>query len=903
MSVEKARLVLQLFEEALEVPPERRVDWVREACNNDAELAAEINSLLAVHDAPSAFLETAVQPVDLGHLPLPPAITVGQQIGDFIIERQIGAGGMGLVYRARQVSLNRPVALKLLPPHLRYSLTAQSRFQREVEAAARLSHPHIVAVYTSGHDDNSIYYAMELIEGPSLSEMLDQLRKHPPTALQSCDSPSPRSDLSVASTRAIAGDMTPPPGELLTPKVDLLAILNGRNYFGWVAETLADVADGLHYAHSMNVIHRDVKPSNLLLSSHREIHIGDFGLARVAHEPGLTRTGEVMGTPFYMAPEQISAAVGPVDARTDVYSLGVTLYELLTLRTPFAGEHREQVISQIMDEEPVPPKLRNRSAPRDLQTICLKSLEKNPARRYQSARELANDLRYYAAGRPITAQPLSPLGRCARWAGRRRNWAAAIAGIALLAIATGFFAYRSHVSEARWTDAQFASLFETAQLAALEGDLNRAATAIDKAEKLGAPAPQLLLLRGQLNLQAGRFQDACDQLEQAHKHMPKSVTVHALLANAYQSNEEHEKAAAVVSTLDTFQPVTLQDYLLLGQAQFTTDFERALETLDRAVQLDKTSVQARLTRGSVLVERAMDTASAELAERALQDLEIARALLEPNFYLLGNIVYARLVAATAYEVAGDQTRRLKHLDEAGKVAKALEEFPEQYQSHRWRALYYDYIGDDDNAIAAWQQMKEWQIALLVLTLFRHDRCDEAIKLCDHRLTQFDNARSTQFFRSLVLSASADSSDVVREAFTPLDKETLDALNAHRFHYAFHCVLGDLSKARAESQEFRAFLKSGSLFDPWRPHLLAYTCGEIDEDELLKRSAHSRIALCQAHFYIGMTRLAAGDRETAQGHYSQCAQYRILSCLEDYMSRAFLAHLERNPEWPKWIPAM
>ena len=885
MSIEKARLVLQLFEEALEVPPEQRADWVREACSNDAELTSEVNSLLAVHGAPSSFLATAVQPVDLGHLPLPPVIAVGQQIGDFIIERQIGAGGMGLVYRSRQVSLNRPVALKLLPPHLRYSASAQSRFQREVEAAARLSHPNIVAVYTSGHDDGSMYYAMELIEGPSLSEVLDQLRKHPPTELQSCDKPPPKHDLSVAATRAIARDATPLPGKLPTPKIDLLAKLKGRNYFDWVADTLADVAEGLHYAHSMNVIHRDVKPSNLLLSSNGAIHIGDFGLARVAQEPGLTRTGEVMGTPFYMAPEQISAGVGPVDARTDVYSLGVTLYELLTLRTPFTGELREQGGSRRVAEEAVPPKLHSRAARSGLQTSSLRPCGKNAARRYQSARELANDLRYYAAGRPITARPLSPLGRCARWTQRHRTWAATIAGIALLAIATAFFAYRSHVSEARWTDAQFAALFETAQLAALEGDLDRAAKAIDKADKLGAPARQLLLLRGQLDLQAGRFQDACDQLEQARKHMPKSLAVHALLANAYQSNEEHEKAAAVVSTLGTFQPVTLQDYLLLGQAQFTTDFERALETLDQAVQLDKTSVQARLTRGRVLVERAMDTASAELAELALQDLEIARAMLEPNFYLLGNIVYARLVAATAYSVTGDQTRRKQHLDEAGKVAKALEEFPEQYQSHRWRALYYDYLGDDDNAIAAWQQMEEWQIALLALTLFRHDRCDEAITLCDYRLSQFDNARSTQFFRSLLLSASADSPEVVREAFESPGKETLDALNAHRFHYTFNCVLGDLPKARAESQKFRAFLKSGTLFD-----------------ELLKRSAHSRIALCQARFYIGMTLLAAGDREAAQRHYSQCAQYRILSYLEDYMSRAFLAHLERNPEWPKWIPA-
>jgi tetratricopeptide (TPR) repeat protein len=176
-----------------------------------------------------------------------------------------------------------------------------------------------------------------------------------------------------------------------------------------------------------------------------------------------------------------------------------------------------------------------------------------------------------------------------------------------MAILALFFAYRFHLSETRWTDAKSAQLFETAQLAALEGDLKRAGAAINDAAQLGASEDELLLLRGQLDLQSGVFQDACDKLERAVALMPGSVAAHALLAKAYQSNEEHEKSARIAKALLALQPVTLQDYLLLGQAQSGSDFAMGLTTLDEAVQLNKTSVQARLTRGTLLAERAMDS--------------------------------------------------------------------------------------------------------------------------------------------------------------------------------------------------------------------------------------------------------------------------------------------------------
>jgi serine/threonine protein kinase len=905
VSNERAKTALQLFEDALEVTPAERPSWVSQACGDDAALAADVRSLLAAHDSAGDFLESGpVAPSALvaADGPAELHIAAGATLGDFVIERQIGAGGMGLVYRARQISVNRPVALKILPPHLRYSASARTRFQREVEAAARLRHPNIVAVYTAGEDDGAVYFAMELIDGPALSDVIAELRRNPLPELMPCRMFSDSSIAPAANTRTLAGDVTPPPAGRGATLLDLQLVTSDQGYFVAVARLVADVADALDYAHRLHVVHRDVKPSNLLLSDDGQVHISDFGLARVAQEPGLTRTGDILGTPFYMAPEQISASAGVVDERTDVYALGATLFELLTLRPPFASDQRQQVLMRIVRDEPTPPRAINRLVPRDLDTICRKAIEKRPARRYQRAGDLAEDLRRFVVGRPILARRTTALDQTIRWVQRHRAMTAAVGAMCALAVAALFFAYRTYRSEARWTDAQFSRLFETAQMAALEGDLQRAGDAIDEAQRLGAPAPQMLMLHGQYDLQAGQFQDACDKLEAAAAQLPNSLAAHALLAIAYDANELHEKSAAQLQLLGTFQLVTLQDHLLLGRAQFQGDFDAAIQTLNRAVQLDKTSVQARMIRGGALVERAMDSGDAEHAERALDDLQIASELLEPNAYLLGNLLQAQLVAATAYQRVGDDARRQQRLDAAAQVAKALEAFPDQQSSQRWRAFYYDYIGDDQRAIDVWLSAKDRQIAYVVLALFRLGRGDEALKLCDERLARFPHARFTEFFRSVLLSATAETPAPVLAAFELRGPETLDPLNDHRFTYAVDCLAGNLAKAQAHSRAIRAALKGNSSPDVWRPELIAYTSGESDDDVLLSRTGASRIAACQAHYFIGLTRLAAGERAAARRHFQASADLRVFGFLETHISRALLAQLDREPTWPRWIPA-
>jgi len=286
---------------------------------------------------------------------------VGRVIGDFRIIRPIGTGGMGIVFEAEQVSLKRKVALKILSPQLGFSDKAVLKFKREAEAGGRQHHPGIAEIYTVGVQDGIHYIAQELVEGgQNLFEYLDSLRS----------------------------DGTQPSG-----------------YFRHAAKLIHDVADALEHAHASGVIHRDIKPSNIMITSDGSPKVTDFGLARVEDAISLSRTGEQSGTPCYMSPEQAVGARSGLDKRTDVYSLGVTLYEMLTLEVPFKGDSSFEIFKKILQLDPKEPHKTNPHVPRDLSVICLKALEKQPEHRYPSMKEFADDLNRFLQGDVIHAQP------------------------------------------------------------------------------------------------------------------------------------------------------------------------------------------------------------------------------------------------------------------------------------------------------------------------------------------------------------------------------------------------------------------------------------------------------------------------------------------------------------------
>src|SRR5439155_1953458 len=305
-------------------------------------------------------------------------------------------GGMGVVFRARQISLNRPVALKLILGGRLASPPLIKRFQVEAEAAASLHHRHIVAIHEIGEHDGHHYYSMELVEGAGLNRQIAAYKAPDPEALASPD-------------KAAA-----------------------RHSQVQIARLMVQVADAVDYAHQHGVLHRDLKPSNILIDGEGQPHLADFGLAKLLDRDltQFTLSGAIMGTPSYMAPELASGQASQATTATDIYSLGAILYELLTGAPPFQAETPVEIWRRALEEEPKPPMAINRFVDRELATICLKCLEKNPQQRYASARALQEDLERWLEGEPIVARPIRTAERVFRWCRRRP----ALSGLAVTAL-------------------------------------------------------------------------------------------------------------------------------------------------------------------------------------------------------------------------------------------------------------------------------------------------------------------------------------------------------------------------------------------------------------------------------------------------------------------------------------
>ena len=341
-----------------------------------------------------------------------------RHLGDFRMVRELGRGGMGIVYEAVQMSLGRRVALKVLQDSVALDPKRLRRFQVEAQAAASLRHPHIVPVFATGSEDGIAYYAMQYIGGRDLGRIINDLR---------------RGESDEASVLDVCKS---------APRRPLFD--QGTSFERDVARLGQQAAVALEHAHANEVLHRDVKPSNLLIDDKGHLWITDFGVARISGVLDLTQTGDALGTPRYMSPEQALGGRAPLDGRTDVYSLGATLYEVLTLASPFGGDDRADLLRRIIEEEPIPPRKINPRVPDELETIVLKAMAKVPADRYGTAADLADDLGRFLDDRPIRARRPSLLNRAGKWMRRRRKLMAVAAATGLLlavALAATAFQY------------------------------------------------------------------------------------------------------------------------------------------------------------------------------------------------------------------------------------------------------------------------------------------------------------------------------------------------------------------------------------------------------------------------------------------------------------------------------
>ena len=433
-------------------------------------------------------------------------------LGDFRIEQEIGRGGMGIVYQAEQLSLGRRVALKVLPFAAVLDPKHLQRFKNEARAAASLDHPDIVHVHSVGCERAVHFYAMQYIEGQTLAEVIRERlgvrdegigardqgtgvrgegsgdrgegrgeggervtgrRSDKVTTPTPTDSPPHPSSVTPSPSPL---SPSPQPLSPLPPDTSPLAALSTETsprdpeFFRTVASLGIQAAEALEHAHQMGVVHRDIKPSNLMVESilpspargrgaggeggrgdNLHLWITDFGLAMTQTDANLTMTGDLLGTLRYLSPEQVQAKHGVLDHRTDVYSLGLTLYELLTLQPAFPGDDRQKLLRQIIEDDPRPPRQVNHAIPKDLETIVLKATAKEPQNRYSTAQALADDLRRFLEDKPIQARRPSLPARAAKWSHRHRP-VVRLAAVMMMVMTIGLTVSTLLISQAYWRE-------------------------------------------------------------------------------------------------------------------------------------------------------------------------------------------------------------------------------------------------------------------------------------------------------------------------------------------------------------------------------------------------------------------------------------------------------------------
>ncbi len=438
----------EIFLSALDIGDlKEREKYLKSACRGDQGLYDRTVSLLRSSQAAGSFLESPAPALVASLHPLQTQASgqaaadglESRTLGDYRILDEIGRGGMGVVYEAEQISLGRRVALKVLSYAAILDKTQLGRFRNEARAAASLDHPNVVRVHAVGSHRGVHYYAMQFIEGQTVAGVIaDECRRRGLEGARMPVRSSSPSDATVdhkvcsvseASQREVLDDT----GIVRGTSVASARAGESQRIRGMV-ELAIQAAEALEHAHGMGVVHRDIKPSNLLVDAEQHLWVTDFGLAMIEAEGNLTTTGSMIGTLRYMSPEQMRGDRHVLDHHTDIYSLGVTLYEMLTLRPAFPERNAARLMRQVPVDEPPSPRRLNPAIPRDLETIVLKAMAKDHEDRYATAADLAVDLRCFLGDEPIHAKPPGVLERARKWAKRHRAIVATAAGTLGLAV-------------------------------------------------------------------------------------------------------------------------------------------------------------------------------------------------------------------------------------------------------------------------------------------------------------------------------------------------------------------------------------------------------------------------------------------------------------------------------------
>lgn len=796
-----------------------------------------------------------------------PAVFQGRPFGNYDLLEELARGGMGVVYKARQRNLSRLVALKMIRGERLAQASEVQRFRREATAAATLHHPHIVSVHEAGEVDGQYFYSMDFVEGRSLAEVV---REHPLPARQA-------------------------------------------------ATYLKAIAEAVAYAHQRGILHRDLKPSNVLIDTHDQPHVVDFGLAKSlpgselpALNTELTQSGQVLGSPSYMAPEQAAGHGRAVDARTDVYALGAILYEMLSGRPPFQAETSLETLKLVLENEPAAPRLLNPRLPRDLETLCLKCLEKEPRRRYAGAQDLVEELGRFLENKPIVARPVSVPEKLRRWC-QRKPLVAGLAGGLLLACLwnlsrtplapllgslalglalAGWFGWRAGRSARQLRSEKVQRAIDAALTAALGGDRAVAEQAIQQAEQQGAPKEWVRMLKGQIALHTLSIDAALQHFEAAVSLAPRSVAARAMLATAFVYNGQYERFAEMLGTLDQLSPETPEDYLFLGAAMVPghPDSAKPVALLEQAKQKRPTGVtflQLALAEGF----HAIDAGSWLTVQRAMDHCEWASEILGPEYPM---VLTTRLNGYNFALRLCPEGERAALLEKAAGAARALESTPNPI-GRMQRAFYFEILGDEEAAVEEWRQAFQ--------------RSGTGVYAFWYAIGMLGRGRSAEALETMNrMGPSTDALTAIARASLLLDQNLPEAAEQ-----AYQQVVARLGSLRVlgeaipllAGQSERVATNCARLLEvipAQHPDYstLQFLAGESSRQEFLDRAAASGKLRGTAHYWIGSRCLAQGDRETAAEHFARSVETRTHWWLGFRWSRAFLARLEADPHWPPWI---
>jgi tetratricopeptide (TPR) repeat protein len=796
-------------------------------------------------------------------------LEAGQKLGEFRIIREIGRGGMGVVYEAVQTSLGRRVALKVLPASVTLSENALERFLREAHTSGRLHHTNIVPVYAVGEECGINYYAMQLIEGRSLAHFLKTAR------------------------------------EEQGKKPD-------REHFRRVAWWGQQAAEALAHAHQQGIVHRDIKPANLLFDKRDNVWVFDFGLARADDDPTITQSGDLLGTVRYMSPEQAGSSAD-LDGRTDVYSLGASLYELASFSPAFEAESREKILQQVTHAEPKPLPQLAPGIPRDLETIIGKCMQKDRRLRYKSAADAAEDLRRFLAGEPILARRTPYHVRVGRWVRRHRGLVAAVL-VAIALAAGGLTAAR----EMRRQEG-LRTLQQAYTAIIFDQEYQRGQELLDRAEALGVKSARLHLYRGLIPMLNDQPDLALPHLERVRAIDPADPYVGYALARAHVDKADFPAGQRFWEQEAARPPASALEWFLRGYALSRHQESGAIECYNEALKMQPDFVAAILQRASyrrirlvaeglrdelrpmlndleaivifrptsamAYASRASGWLAADAFAQSQPDLrqnhdawlENARRDLEQAMKLVGKNdpePYAALGAY--YRCTGDYLGSAKAYGQATRIHQAMWGKPNLFYLHA-RAIGLHAAGEVQTALDEIAPHCVANPEFYSLTLHRAillaelGRLDEARASCRQTLkAQQRNATST-FFSAAVMELLGQP-DEARAAVSAMEKRSEDASDVS-FEY-----LGE----RAADTE------------------IGFFTGRVDAADLLASSGDHPGRRCEHSFHIAMHELGQGRREAGLAMLQAVLDTGVAFYGEYRFSLVMLERTKADPKWPRWV---